>query len=874
MGSVIYWLFLASGAAGLIYEVVWMRMLMRILGGTVLAYTIVLSAFMLGLALGGWHFGRRIDRRGRPLLVYAALEVGVGAWAILLPFGLALAVYLFASAARGLPDAPLLLHAVRSLLAFAALLVPTTLMGGTLPVLSKFLVQRERDLGPRVGQLYAINTVGALLGAGAAGFVLIGTIGEIRTTLIGVLLNLTAAGGALVLARSGRREAAPSADLPAEREAAQAPPVSGWRNGLLLVVVAVTGFTILAYEVLWTRTAVLLLSNTTYSFSVMLLSFLTGIAVGSAVMASVLRWWQPSWDARWRLFAALQVLIGIVALLSLASTVPVVGLVYPLWTRFGGPLVDWFAGPVPAVFLLLAPLTLLSGASFPIAASLYARGLSLVGRSVGAVYLWNTIGAAAGSAAAGFLFLPRLGIAHSFLVCIAINAVAGIAMMLSLPTPRFVQRLRPALAWAAIAALCLGLSARATGGLDLPRTLLRKRLERPYQRGIFYQEDINGIVSVWINPTESDPWLNNKRLYIDAQPMAAAYRFGMLYERLQAHYPLLLHPDPQDVLVICLGTGTTLGSAGQYPVATLDCVELSPSVVAAGTYFEEETHNILEDPRLTLYVDDGRNYLLATQRSYDVITAEPMHPHLAGTVNLYTREYFQLVRSRLRPDGICSHWIPLYKMRPDEVKAAIRAFSEVFPHTILFLESGDAIILGSDQPLTIDVARWRRVLSNPAIASDLAEVGLSSVPQFLSTYVMADDAVKAYVRDVPPVTDDLPTLEFYGSQAAAETGTQDNISGLLPHRARLDDLLPRLRGALTDEEAARLGILYPLEKVYLRAFADLASRDAEAARTGFLDVLRLAPDDKRAEVNLKMLQMGRGLPQRTADIPRQPARSP
>ncbi len=679
-----------------------------------------------------------------------------------------------------------------------------------------------------------------------------------------MLLNLTAACGAVLLARRRR----PGARFPApQQQAAEAPPISRWQDGLLLVVVAITGFTILAYEVLWTRTAVLLLSNTTYSFSVMLLSFLAGIAVGSAIMAAVLRWWQPGWEARWRLFAGLQISLGLVALLSLASTVPVVRLVVPLWARFGGLLVGWFAGPVPAVFLLLAPLTLLSGASFPIAASLHARDISLVGRGVGAVYLWNTVGAAAGSAAAGFLLLPSLGIAHSFLVCIGINALAGLAMMVSLPASRFRDRLRPALAWLAIAAIGFGLASRGSGGLDLPRTLLKKSLQRSYRRNIFYKEDINGIVSVWINPTQPDPWINDKRLYIDAQPMAAAYRFGMLYERLQAHYPLLLHPDPEDVLVICLGTGTTLGSAGQYPVSTLDSVELSPSVVAAGACFKEETHNILEDPRLTLYIDDGRNYLLGTPKRYDVITAEPMHPHLAGTVSLYTREYFQLVKARLRPGGICSHWVPLNKMRPREVKAAIRAFSDVFPHTMLFLESADAIILGSDRPITIDLERWRRMLSDPRVSVDLAEVGLSSLPQLLSTYVMAGEAVAAYVRDVPPVTDDVPTLEFYGSHAATLTGSEDNIREMLPRRAPLEDLLARLRGPLTAREMAALETLYPLEEAYLRAYADFASDDFDAARAGFREVLRQAPDDKRAEVHLKAIELKLGPPRPAAASP-------
>jgi len=863
--SVIYWLFLASGAAGLIYEVVWMRMLMRMLGATVLAYTIVLTAFMLGLALGGWHFGRRIDRRGRPLLVYAALEGGIAVWALFLPAGLSLAIVWFSTVARGLAGAELITHLVRIALAFAAVLVPTTLMGGTLPVLSKFLVSRAADLGQRLGALYAVNTFGAILGAGAAGFLLIGWIGEVRTTFIAIILNLTAAAGAVLLARFF-----PSATTSPEPDAGciGSPPIADSElqelpsprlDLLVLAVVAITGFTILAYEVLWTRLGVLLLSNTTYSFSLMLLAFLTGIAVGSAAMAGALRAWRPSWSARARIFAGIQIAIGIVALLSLAAPVPAVRYTLPLWNRLGDSLAEFIPGPVPAIFLLLAPLTLLSGASFPLGAALYAREDRRVGTGVGAVYLWNTVGAAAGSAVAGFALLPWMGIRGSFLFCIGLNLAAGSLLFAALPASDRAARLRPVFIGFAVTLVIFSFTYRFTGGLDVARALLYKRVQRAQRQPIFYREDINGIVSVWVNPWDRDPWSNDKRLYIDAQPMAVAYRYGMIYERLQAHYPLLLHPDPQDVLVICLGTGTTLGSVGQFPVSTIDCVEISPSIVVAAQYFEEQNHNIIEDPRLTIHIQDGRNYLLTTPRTYDVITAEPMHPHLAGTVNLYTKEYFELVKSRLRPGGICSHWIPLHRMLPREIKQSVQAFREVFPHTILFVETSEAIILGSDQPLAIDADRWRRYLGNPQVSRDLEEVGLSTLPQLLSTYIMDDDALEAYVGDTPAVTDDLPTLEFFGSSAASEVGLEENIRELVAHRDSVDKLLrTHVKDGLTEAECAEMRRLYPIESAYLLAYAEYAAGNLATALKGFEEVLELAPDDRRAELSAQAI--GRHVP--------------
>lgn len=862
MKSVIYWIFLASGAAGLMYEVVWMRMLQRVLGATVFAYTIVLSAFMLGLALGGWYFGRRIDVRGRPLLIYAGLEVGIGLWAIIFPSLIGAMVPLFAFVARGLPIGSPVITVARSVFAFLALLVPTILMGGTLPVLSKFAVEASRELGQKVAQLYAVNTFGAILGAGAAGFYLIGQIGEIRTTAVAIILNFSAAALAALLLRATRSTPAPAV-APAPDVGSDVVPTSRGRDLLLLTAVGLTGATMLAYEVLWTRTGVLLVQNTTYSFSLMLIAFLTGIALGSAIMAAAFRSWRPDWPVRWRLFAGLQFAIGLVALFSFGGAIPVVAAVIPFWRAMHTPLAELVSGPFPAIFVLLAPLTLLSGACFPLAASLYARELSAVGRGVGAVYLWNTIGAAVGSAAAGFLLLPALGIAHSFIACIALNLALGLAVISAAPA-RFRQRARSAGVWLAISVVSIALVYQATDGLDIPRTLLLKRLERPYQKNIFYQEDINGIVSVWINPLQDDPWLNNKRLYIDGQPMASAYRYGMIYERLQAHYPLLLHSDPKDALVICLGTGTTLGSAGQYPLDRIDCVELSRSVVEAGVMFREQTHNILEDPRVTVYVDDGRNYLLTTGRRYDVITAEPMHPHLAGTVNLYTPEYFRLVKNRLRPGGVCSHWIPLHMMRAEEVKAAVQAFRVVFPHTLFFLESADGIILGSEQPLAVDLDRWRRLLDDPEVSQDLVEVGLDGLSELLATYMMDDAGLAEYAGGAGPVTDDLPTLEFFGSFGSQYGSQSSNIREVLAHRDPLDQLRAHLDGRLTPEESAQLEQLYPVEAHYLMAYADYAAGDWAAARDRFEEVLEEAPNDRRAEIALNAIDRSISAQERSA----------
>ncbi len=235
-----------------------------------------------------------------------------------------------------------------------------------------------------------------------------------------------------------------------------------------------------------------------------------------------------------------------------------------------------------------------------------------------------------------------------------------------------------------------------------------------------------------------------------------------------------------------------------------------------------------------------------------------MHPHLAGTVNLYTREYFQLVRSRLRPGGICSHWIPLHRIRPHEVKMAARAFREAFPHTLLFLETAEAIIIGSDRPLNIDLARWRRFLRDPRISVDLQEVGLDGLAELLATYMMGDAALDRYLGDTPPVTDDLPILEFFGSSPAVDTDQPKNIREVLAYRDPLSLLRAQLVGDPTPEEQQALDKLYPLEADYLSAYADYVSGNLSSAERGFAAVLRQAPHDRRAEISLNAARQRMG----------------
>ncbi|HSG07260.1 MAG TPA: fused MFS/spermidine synthase [Longimicrobiales bacterium] len=764
-------LFFLSGACGLVYEVVWMRMLTLVFGATAFATSAILASFFAGLALGSLYFGRVADRSRNPLALYAYLEVGVALFAFLMPLLFAGLTEVYVAVARKLELGFYPLSLVRLFLSFLILLLPTTLMGGTLPVIVKFLVRRKDRLGISVASLYSVNTFGAVVGTVGAGFFLILLVGVRESAYLAGVVNLIVAGVALALSRSVKLEDTEHTGA-SPAEAAQVtmggdpvdkgeaslpePDLHPWESlspalaRLALWAVGLSGMCALALEVLWTRSLVYFLDNSTHAFTTMLTAFLLGIALGSAAVARVV-------DRRIRLLAAfglVEVLIGFFALLAipiLASSTPVLegmegvaadSMLLWKWTglRF-----------LTSLSVMLVP-TVLMGMTVPLVAKIYTLNLARLGTSLGRVYSINTLGGVVGSVLAGFVLVPTLGV-HDGIVLVALfSGVIGVTLLLAEPALGGRSGVKGALV-AGVVIILGGASWLTRDGMVL--TSYKERVDGA--EVIFYREGIGSTVKVFRDNN------GDKLISIDGFPVAGT-TLGMFdAQQSLGNLPLLLTNVPQArVHLVGFGAGGASWEVLQYDVAKVDCVELVPGVIEAAQYLTDVNHDVLNEPRYNLVMGDGRNYALVTDETYDVISIDATSPKMAGNGSLYTREFYELVRARLTENGMAVQWLPFHLLSEAEVKMTAKTFMEVFPHTTVWLSPlrHHGLLVGTLQQLQIDFQAMGEKLLRPGVRRELEPMGVSDAFDVLAWFVMGEEALERYVEGARVNTDNHPYLEF------------------------------------------------------------------------------------------------------------------
>jgi spermidine synthase len=730
-------LFFVSGACGLIYQVAWMRALTLTLSVSVYAVTTVLCAFMAGLALGAWIAGRVADRLERPLLAFGLAEIGVGATgllslAILFDLGSA-----YAWLHHLLGGTGIVFVIARFLLACAVLLLPCTLMGSTLPLLSRAVVGTEQVVGRGTGGLYAINTLGAVAGCVAAGFVLIPELGLRSTTALAGLLNLSIGIAAALLGRRARIEMAPT----------PASTASGPRRPPRSVILAtaafgVSGFTAIGYEVLWTRALEQFTHNSTYAYTAMLATFLIGIGVGSAVAAGPAdRVKRPSVP-----FGALQLGVGISVAGALLVYMRLLHWVPAVTEAFGG-LDSWpravaLMFGVSATVLLLT--TLFFGAQFPFVARAVVDSVHTVGRRIAVAYTLNTAGSILGALAIGFFLLPAIGMGGSFLVLIGLNLAIGAVLIISEASRR-----------TGVVAAALAAAGLAAAIVAIPSEPFKQVFLERYGKLLLYREQVTDTVMV----TED---ASGGRLIRYGDGRGTAGTVSVREDRSYAHLAMLPHPDPRRILNICFGVGNSLSSISQYPVKRIDQVELSPGVVYAAPLFVKTNRGVLNDPRVQLTIQDGRNFLLASRERYDVIRLDPPELHTAGIVNLYTKEFFDLARDHLAPGGIFSIWVNVAYTPEPEMRMILRTVAEAFPYVTVWHGPWiySWVINGSVEPRPPDMALLQKWFNDPQVRADLASIPIRDPFQFLNHFVMAGDEVRAWAGDAQVITDDRTRLDF------------------------------------------------------------------------------------------------------------------
>jgi spermidine synthase len=727
-------LFFLSGAAALIYQVLWLRLMGLVFGVTVHAATTVLASFMSGLALGSIAAGRLAPRLRRPLLWLAIAELLIGVAALATRPGIGLITDLYVGLHPSLAGSPVALTTVRFLAAWCVLLVPTALMGASLPLVLKSSIGADTAIGSRFATLYASNTAGAIAGTLLVGFVLIEQVGIGASFQIAAAANALVAIGAFVLDRRFGGTAA--AHIAAPNTSSSHVPLTR-EERLILIVFALSGFAALALEIVWFRLLVLFVPATTYAFSTMLASVLFGIAAGSALAAPLVR---RVGDSR-RALALVELAVGFAAMLSMAALT----VTYQAGWRT--------SGTIQASILTIAPACALMGLAFPVGVALITRTAAspgLAASRVATLYAVNVGGAIAGAAIAGFLLVPGVGIAPSLVAISALHVCAGLLLLEGR------ARFRAMAAVAIVAAFV----ATAVVIPDPVTSLIRRRYgaaERIWWR----EEGAQSTVSVHVRPGGG-----RYILYLDGLHQANDSSDMVRVHRQIGHLPMALHPNPREALVIGLGAGATAGAVSRHAGTQVTIVELSPSVVRAARMFGHINERVVEAPNVGIAVDDARNHLLVSGARYDVITADIIQPIHAGAGNLYSREYFTLVRNALKPGGLVLQWIGHREATP--YRLIMQTFLSVFPHATLW--AGGSLMVGSLEPLVLDRAAFGRKLADPVTRAALADVDLTAFDALLATYTAGPEEMRAVVGDSPMLTDDRPRIEYFGSLPENDRG--------------------------------------------------------------------------------------------------------
>jgi spermidine synthase len=696
---------------------------------------------MGGMALGAFFGGRIADRARRPLMIFALCEAGIGLFGAASPAMLH-AVQTLCANLPFLSGTSTGTHAfARIIIAVGVLLIPTMLMGATFPVINRVVAAKDRPPGRDIGVIYAVNTFGAIFGTIMTGFFLLPALGMSVSVLMAAILNCLVAVGALFVSRRYAGTGATAALMKTtENEAAQHPPAT-WLFPFVLVC---SGFCAMAFELLWSRALVFFLTSTTYAFTTVLSVILAGLAVGGLFAAAITK--KRRDPAGW--LAALLLCIGIGGFASpflLHALDPAIhfaeGRLVHVWWQ-------WIAIRYAVSFAVVFPPALCMGAIYPLAIGASCRSLDTTGRTIGSLSSLNTLGGIAGSLAAAFLLVPAFGIQRSLVVVALVNCIAGLMVMVSALKNSWKRTVAATVAAVSMAAACLTFSGRHP-------MILYSRAIRDAQGPVSlvsYKEDQVASVAVIKNN-------RGRTLNIDGFNAAGTFRYE--YMHLLAHLPLLLSPSPDSVLVICFGTGTTCGTAAIHPtVKQVDCAEISPAVIASARYFSDVNYHAAQNQKVRFIIDDGRNYLLRSPRRYNVITLEPMHPYLASATNLYSADFYKLCRSRLAEHGVMAQWAPLHVLSRPQYRMLIAGFASAFPHTSLWFLGTEGILIGSLDPLQIDIAALKRNMSAEGVAADLAKISLATPQRLLSCFMMGEEQIHEFVKDVPVLSDDMPRIEF------------------------------------------------------------------------------------------------------------------
>jgi spermidine synthase len=779
MPSVVLSCFFLSGASGLILELLWTRMLTLVFGSTALAVSTVLTAYMGGLGLGSYLAGKFSDRLKDPVRAYALAEAAIGLYALSVPWIIGHYPGLNQWLWTTFGDRYTLLSVLRFFASAGLLIVPTTLMGATLPILARYFVSRPFELGRvslRLGTLYAVNLFGAVAGSFLAGFIFLPMVGIRSTNLVAASFDMSLAVAILVarrlmpakqVAHESLDELTATAGATSTGVPAPAPlQISPAARKAVLFAFAVSGATAMTLQVLWTRALAVIIGSSIFSFTIILLAFLVGLGAGSAVFGRLVGRFRDPVRVLALTHLGIVLCIGLSYLITDRLPFVFTYLLSSTMVSADAVLTCQFA----LACLTVLPSTFLMGAIFPITVRVVTGDLGTVGRDVGFAYALNTVGAIIGSFFSGFVILPGLGLQRGiYLAAVVDLALAALLFSVASNLPRTRRMIGMATAVAmALVALVLPRWNLTNFSIGFFRISMARdyidMVERRHQKKkwqspklVYYKDGIATTVSV-------DQWgkvfsmKNNGK--VDASndaDMPTQISVGLL--------PLLLYNNDHapKVALIGYGSGVTAGATTQYPIAGLEVVELEPAIYEAAHFFDNVNHRPTENPKVKAIAGDGRNFLSQRRDLYDVIISQPSNPWITGVSNLFTREYFQSVKSRLADDGIFCQWAQLYEMAPWNIKAIYRTLAGEFPYVMVFAAedlSSDTILIASRKPIELDIRKIAHAFQNPITAAEAKRAGFDSphdVPAFL---LLGSEELRSFIAGAQLNTDDNALIEF------------------------------------------------------------------------------------------------------------------
>lgn len=754
-------LFFASGCAALIYEVVWYQLLSLVIGSSAISLGILLATFMGGLCLGSYCLPKITRPEQHPLMVYGAIELGIGLFGLAVLWGLPLIDgFYIASVQGGMPG-----MLMRGVLAAIMLLPPTFLMGASLPAISRFIAASPRGV-TWWGWLYAGNTIGAVLGCLLAGFILLRLYDQAFATYVAVLINFAAAAGSFALA-----QASPAVSLNVETAKPAVPPTDAQApvetDGAAAIywAIGISGAAALGAQVVWTRFLAMLFGQTVYAFSVILAVFLAGLAIGGGIGALLLRWIKPRPALAWS-----QILLaGAIAYAAYMIT-QVLPFMEEIRTVNGW---EMSLTDLTRAAMAMLPGALLWGASFPFALAAAGTGSADPARPVARVYAANTFGAIIGALAASLVLVATIGTRDTQRVMLVLVALGGLILLAQML--RRSRGARAGLLGGAIAASAAAVGVLAWTLPEQPGELVAFGHQvpslSPYAKVI---EVVEGRTSSIAITRVGD---GHTQISVGGHVEATTIPFDMSLQRMMTHLPALLHPNPQKVLNIGFGAGVTAGSYTFHPkVKSITLVELEPKVPPISTkYFGAFNNFVKDDPRTRLLFDDGRHFIKTTAETFDIIASDPIDVWVKGTAGIYSTDYFRKVKERLNPGGYFTLYVPLYESSEETVRTSFATFFEVFPNAIVWanLANGygyDLVLMGpkDDGPVRIDIDAMEERLRSPeykTLAQSLAFIGFPTATDLYATYLGDRDSMGDWLKGAQINTDRNMRLQYVAGWA-------------------------------------------------------------------------------------------------------------